>query len=243
MINDKIIFIIIISFILFTGSLSATQAQVYPNSFNSLRDAVYMQNRSLLETMRLYTAAKQDIENLFTGADKYLALARCEYFMGITYKASDKNNEAAAFFEQGIALSEEALAIRITSEGYLLLGSGISFICEIRTSYGLRNHGKIEENARKALELDPNNLMAQHLIATFYIFAPWPVGNIKKGESLLREILDQNYLSLNRDDLFNLYLMLQAACLKQRKNQEAQMWRERGAALYPTNDFISLMVK
>jgi hypothetical protein len=35
-------------------------AQELPNSFIVFRDTVYAQNMQLLETMRLYTAAKQD---------------------------------------------------------------------------------------------------------------------------------------------------------------------------------------
>jgi len=240
--NKKQIIAVIAFSVFFIHALSATHAQVYSSSFISFRDTVYLQSRGLLDIMRLYTAAKQDIENTLTGENMYLALARCEYLMGITYKAESKNKEAAAFFEQGIAWSENSLAITPTSEGYLLMGNGITFLCQINTSYGLKNHGKIEENAKKALELDPDNIMANHMMATFYLFAPWPLGNEQKGERMLREILKQDYLSLNKDDLFNLYLMLQAACLKQKKNQEAQTWQQKGAELYPTNKFIIMLM-
>jgi hypothetical protein len=161
----------------------------------------------------------------------------------ISVQVGSMVRQAAAFFEQGIAWSEESITLFPTSEGYLLLGSGISFLCEIRTSYALRNHGKIEANARRALELDPNNLMAKHLIASFYIVAPWPYRDVRKGAAMLGEILNQDYLSLNKDDLFNLYLMLQVAYLKQKKNQEAQIWSEAAAAIYPGNDFLSLLLR
>lgn len=248
--KKQIIMMIIIISILFIQSLSAAYAHTSLNSFIVFRDVVYMQNRSLLDTMRLYAAAKQDIENMYSvkemhcPAEMYLALARCEYLMGITYKIENRNNEAITFFEQGVAWAEESLAISPTSEGYLLLGSGISFLCEVKSAaFGLKNHGKIEENARKALELNPDNLMAKHLIASFYIVTPRPLGNVQRGDALLRKILDQDYLSLANDDLFNLYLMLQVACVKQKKNHEAQMWREKGIALYPTNNFVNMLVK
>jgi hypothetical protein len=48
---------------------------------------------------------------------------------------------------------------------------------------------------------------------------------------------------MEREDLFNLYLMLEAACVKQKKPQEACVWHERAAALYPGNNFITLLVK
>jgi tetratricopeptide (TPR) repeat protein len=240
--NKKLMIMLIIICIFFIHSLPAAQAQNLSNSFIVFRDSVYMQNRDLLENMRLYATAKQEIENLFYGANMYLALARCEYLMGITFKAENRNSEAAAFFEQGIAWAEESIAISPTSEGYLLLGSGISFLCEINTSYGLRNHKKIEANAKRALELDPNNLMAKHLIASYYILAPWPFSDVRRGTALLEEIITQNYLTLNQDDLFNLYLMLQVASLKQKRNQEAQIWREKAASIYPSNNFITMLM-
>jgi tetratricopeptide (TPR) repeat protein len=224
--------------------LSCTvHSQAFPDSFIMFRDTVYMQNKSLLETMRLYTAAKQDIEKLYTDADRYLMLSRCEYLMGISFRTDSRNNEAAAYFEQGIAWAEESLELRPTSEGYRILGTNTAFLCEVRRSFGLKNYGRIEEIAKKALELDPNNLMAQYLIAAQYIVAPWPLANVRKGMALLEEISGQNYLDMDKEDLFNLYLMYQAACLKQKKTDEAQTWYERGVELYPTNNFITLLIK
>jgi tetratricopeptide (TPR) repeat protein len=222
---------------------TAMQAQVFPDSFCIFREAVYAQNSDLLQIMRLYAAAKQDIEATRNGAEIYLALSRCEYLMGLSFRAEGRNGEAAAFFEQGIAWAEESLELRPTSEGHRILGTNIAFLCEIRRSYGLRNFGKIEENANKALELDPQNLTARYLIAAQYVVSPWPLENVKRGVVLLEEITRQNIRSMEKEDLFNLYLLLEAACLKQKRNQEAQVWHERVAALYPTNNFISLLVK
>jgi tetratricopeptide (TPR) repeat protein len=218
-------------------------AHVYPVSFIAFRDTVYLQDKDLTETLRLYTATKQDMQNSLSGVDMYLAFSRCEYLMGISFKAAGRDSEAAVYFEQGIEWAEQSLAICPTSEGYLLLGTNISFLCEVRRSYGLRNFGRIEENAERALELDPNNLMAKHLIASKYIVAPWPFATVRKGAAILEEIIRQDYQSLDNEDLFALYLLLEAACLKQKKNQEAQMWRERAAAIYPGNNFICLLMQ
>ena len=221
----------------------ALYARVPTATFNSFRDTVYLQNVSISETMRLYSVAKQDIERSLSGTIKYLALSRCEYLMGITLKAVGRNSEAAVYFEQGIAWAEESIAIRPTSEGYQLLGTNISFLCEVRRSYGIRNIGQIEENARRALELDPNNLMAMHLIASKYIVSPWPIADLQRGVAILNDILRQNYLALDKEDLFGLYLLLEAACLKQGNNQQAQIWRDLAAAIYPGNNFINLLMR
>jgi len=240
--NKQRIFIVIIS-VFFTQTIFANHAGNYPNLFITFRDTVYMQNKSLPETMRLYTAAKQEIEKTFSGADKLLLLSRCEYLMGITYRIENKNNEAAVYFEQGIAWAEESIKINPTSEAYRLLGTNISFLCEVKISYGLRNFRKIEENARKALELDPDNLMAKYLIAAFYVSSPFPVNDVRKGLTLLEEIMRHDYSILDWEDQFNLFLMLQAACLKIKRNQEAEIWRAGGEAIYPTNNFISFLME
>jgi tetratricopeptide (TPR) repeat protein len=163
--------------------------------------------------------------------------------MGLSYRVESRSSEAAACFERGIAWAEESLRICPTSEGYRLLGTNISFLCEARISNGLGNYRKIEANAKKALELDPNNLAAQYLIAAQYVAAPWPLTNVRRGTALLEEITQQNYMSMDKEDQFNLYLMCEAACLKQGRYEDAQVWHQRAAALYPTNNFISMLVK
>jgi len=40
--------------------------------------------------------------------------------MGITFRVENRNNEAAAYFEQGIVWAEESISINLTSEGYRL---------------------------------------------------------------------------------------------------------------------------
>lgn len=232
--------VLIFSMIFFAAGVGAEN---FPNSFCTFRDAVYAQNYSVLETMRLYTAAKRDIEKEFSEENLWLALSRCEYLMGLAFRAEGKTGEAAAFFEQGIAWAEESLAARQTSEGYRLLATNIAFLCEVRKSYGISNYDKIKENAEKALALDPQNLTASYVIAAQYVASPWPLSDVKKGLALLEEIARHNPGDMEKEDAFNLYLMLEAACIKQKKKQEALAWGEKSRELYPTNNFIRLLVK
>jgi tetratricopeptide (TPR) repeat protein len=235
--KDLILFVILLFLV------ALLHAQPFPESFCEFRETVYAQNTALPELIRLYTTAKQDIERKCAGADLYRSLSRCEYLMGLSFQAEGRKAEAAAFYEQGIVWAEESLAQRPTSEGYRLLGTNISLLCGIRRSYALSNFGKIEENANRAIALDRQNLTARYLIAAAYVAAPWPFGNTRRGAALLEEILRQDITGMEKEDLFNLYLMLEAACVKQKKTQEARVWSERAAALYPTNNFISLLVK
>jgi tetratricopeptide (TPR) repeat protein len=239
--KNTFVFFVLLFQTLFQAAI--LHAGTFPESFCTFRERVYAQDTDLLELMRLYTQAKEDIEKTFSGADLYTSLSRCEYLMGLSFQVEDRKTEAAAFYEQGIAFAEESLARQPSSEGYRLLGTNISLLCGARHSYALSHFGRIEENADKALALDGQNLTARYLIGAKYVAAPWPFGNTRKGAALLEEITRKNIETMEREDLFNVYLMLELACIKLKRKEDARMWHEKAAALYPTNNFISVLLK
>jgi tetratricopeptide (TPR) repeat protein len=222
----------------------AQNSQFLPNSFYVFRDAVYMQNTSVVQIIRLYTAAREEIEQTLAGANRYIALSRCAYLAGITFQAEGRKNEAAAYYDQGIAWAEDSLSLMHTSEGYQYLAANLALSCWVRPrSYALANIGKIEENAQKALDLDPQNLAAKYIIAAKYIQAPWPIGNMKRGASLLREIIYQDIDSLEKEDMVNIYLTMAVVCQKEKKNGEERIWQEKALALYPSNRFRETLLR
>jgi hypothetical protein len=230
---------------LFQGLLLYAQnTQTLPDSFYALRDTVYMQDSSALQVVRLYAAAKTEAEQVLAGVDLYIALSRCAYFAGITFQAEGRKSEAAAYYDQGIVWAEDSLSIRPTSEAYQYLAANIALSCWVRPrSYALAHIGKIEENAKRALALNPQNWAAQYIIAAKYIQAPWPLGNIKKGANLLREIVGRNLESLEREDLCNIYLAMAVVSQKEKKYDEEGLWQERALALYPTNRFRETLLR
>jgi hypothetical protein len=231
--------------VLFQGILLYAQnAQTLPGTFYALRDAVYMQNASSLQIVRLYGAARTEIEQAFTGVDLYKALSRCAYLAGITFQIEGRKSEAAAYYDQGIAWAGDSLSITPTSEGYQYLAANIALSCCVKPrSYALANAGKIEEYAQRALALNPQNWAAQYIIAAKYIQAPWPVGNMKKGANLLREIISRNLESLEREDLCNIYLAMAVVSQKEKKNDEERIWQGMALALYPTNRFRETLLR
>jgi tetratricopeptide (TPR) repeat protein len=203
-----------------------------------------MQNTGTVEILRLYAAAKEDIDQTLSGAGYYTALSRCAYLAGITFQAEGRKNEAAASYAQGIAWAEDSISITPTSEGYQYLAANLALSCWVQPlSYALANVEKIDENARRALALNPQNLAAQYVIAAKYIQAPWPVGNMRRGANLLREITNQNLETLEKEDVFNIYLTMAVVCEKEKKNGEAGIWRNRALALYPANRFRETLLR
>jgi tetratricopeptide (TPR) repeat protein len=230
---------------LFSGFLlHAQNTRKLPHSFYLFRDSVYMQKSSAIQIVRLYNTAKTEIEQTMTEAGLYIALARCAYLAGITFQAEGRKDEAAAYYDQGIAWAENSLSIQATSEGYQYLAANIALACWVRPrSWALKHIGKVEEYAQKALALNPRNIAARYIIAAKYIQAPFPVGNMKKGAALLREILNYDLGSLEKEDLCNIYLAMALVCQKEKKTDEEKMWQERALALYPANRFRETLLK
>jgi tetratricopeptide (TPR) repeat protein len=209
-----------------------------PDTFYVFRDAVLMQNTGAVQITRLYIAAKEAIEQTLAGANRFIALSRCAYLAGVSVQAEGRKTEAAPYYDQGIAWAEDALSIMPASEGYRYLALNIASSCWVKPiPYALANVGKIEEYVQKALALNPRNLAAQYIIAAQYIYAPWPVGNMRKGAGILREIISQDMNSLEKEDLVNIYLAMAAVCQKEKKNGEERLWQERALTLYPDNRF------
>jgi tetratricopeptide (TPR) repeat protein len=242
--NKKVI-LLCLYILFFHGTLSyARNSQTLPHSFYAFRDAVYMQNTSTVQIVRLYTAAREEIEQTLDGAARYIALSRCAYLAGITFQAEGRKAEAAAYYDEGIAWAEDSLSLMPTSEGYQYLAANIALSCWVRPlSYALTHIGKVDDNAEKALALDPQNLAARYIIAAKYIQAPWPVGNMKKGASLLREIVNQDTGSVEKEDLCNIYLAMAVVCQKEKKTDEERIWQGKVLALYPSNRFRETLIR
>jgi tetratricopeptide (TPR) repeat protein len=224
--------------------LCAQNLPILPSSFYAFRDAVYMQNASAVQIVRLYTAAREEIEQTLAGANRYIALSRCAYLAGVTFQAEGRKAEAAAYYDQGIAWAEDSLSLMPTSEGYQYLAANIALACWVRPrSYALAHIGKVEANAEKALDIDRQNLAARYIIAAKYLQAPWPVGNMKKGASLLREIIEQDMNSLEKEDMVNIYLAMAVVCQNEKKTDEERIWEEKALALYSTNRFRETLLR
>jgi tetratricopeptide (TPR) repeat protein len=225
--------------------LYAQNSQTLPNSFYVFRDAVCIYAEyQRCPNRKLYTAAREEIEQALAGANLYIALSRCAYLAGVTFQAEGRKNEAAAYYDQGIAWAEDSISLSPTSEGYQYLAANIALSCWVRPrSYVLANIGKIEDNAEKALDLDPQNLAAKYIIAAKYIQAPWPIGNMKRGTNLLREIINQDMNSLEKEDMVNIYLAMAAVCQKEKKPDEERIWQGKALALYPTNRFRETLLR
>ena len=137
-----------------------------PDWFIPLREAVYEQILSADEIWPLYQSTAAAANASLSGEDLYVMLSRCEYMMGRAYQYEERDDEAAARFDQGMAYAEMALEIGPFGEAWQMLAENISYSCMVRSwAYVMANGLKVERYSKKALALNSRNAAAQYMIA------------------------------------------------------------------------------
>jgi tetratricopeptide (TPR) repeat protein len=212
-------------------------ADPLPDFYISLRDAVYEQNLKADEIVNLYRTTKARTETALSGAAQFVMLARCEYMMGRAYQYEERKDEAAACYAEGIAWAEKALEAGAGDEGWQMLAENISQSCAVRSvSYAMTNGLKVEQYAKKALELNARNAAALYMLAARWVYAPPPFNNFKKGIQMMEDIVSTG--DLQKDDLFNVYSAVGYAYFQQKKYTEAKPWFLKSLEVYPANKYV-----
>ncbi|MDR1306822.1 MAG: hypothetical protein LBK74_04535 [Treponema sp.] len=215
-----------------------------PSWMIPLRDAVYAQNLSMDRVLALYNETKTGARSRLSGQGLYLALSRCEYFLGRAYQDNGRKKEAIASYDAGIDLAKKAQALAPTAEGYLLLSLAIGQNCMIRsTPWVMANGLKVEDNAKKTLALDPGNVLALYQVAARYAFGPMPFGDYPRGVTMMKQILTDHEQTMQKNELFDVCSAIAYAYLQDKKPGEARPWLDRAQSCYPTNKFVQGLIR
>jgi tetratricopeptide (TPR) repeat protein len=213
-------------------------ADIMPDWFLPLRDAVYEQKLKADEVGPLYREIKSRAEINLSGQRLYLMLSRCEYMMGRAYLYEERKAEALSCFEEGMSQAQRSLDAGVSPEAWVMLAENLSQSCSIQSvGYVMRNGLNVEKYAKNALALDAGNTAAQYLIAARWVYAPSPFNNLRRGIQMMEDILNNFEVRLQQDDRFNVTLAIGYAYLQQKKNRDARMWLERALLIYPTNKY------
>jgi len=226
--------------------LSATSllhGEDFPEWYTRLRDAVYSQILSSRDIAGLYNAAKVRAAAELSGADLSIMLSRCEYMMGRSFQYEENREAAAASYERGMNYAQEALNRKASPEGWQMLAENISQSCAVRsTAWAMANGLKVEQYAKNALNLDPGNTAAQHMIAARYVYAPSPFNNYRRGIQMMEAIIADFDNRLHKDDRFNVYSAIGYAYYQQKKYSDAKPWFVKSLEVYPDNKFVGKLL-
>jgi tetratricopeptide (TPR) repeat protein len=227
----------ILFFIGFCAIAFPVAAKNIPGWFIPLREAIFEQTLNADAVIPLYREAVRQAEASLSGPGRDAMLSRCEYLMGRAYQEDARQEEALACYERGIALAERSVAAGPTAEGYEMLSANYGQACMLKpTGWVMANGLKVEQYAKKALELDGRDAASRYFIASRWVFGPGILGNPQRGIRDMEAILD-GQADLEKDDYFNVYSAIAYAYIRLKKHQDALPWLNRALGLYPTNKF------
>jgi tetratricopeptide (TPR) repeat protein len=222
-------------------------AEILPDWFVPLREAVYEQQLKTDEILPLYRETTDRVRLTLSGAALYVMLSRCEYMMGRAYQYEERKNEAALCYSEGMNWAEKALEQNASAQtqaaAWQMLAENLSQSCAVRpASYAIANGLKVEKYAKNALALDSRNAAAQIMIAARWVYAPAPFHNYSKGIQMMNAILTEG--DMDKDDRFNVYTAIGYVYVQQKKYADARPWLQRSLEIYPTNKYVqSLLAK
>jgi tetratricopeptide (TPR) repeat protein len=220
------------------GAAATTPAEALRSGYEALRDALYNSE----SVPRLEELHGRVLEALAAAPADFpqrkLWESRVENLIGRGYQVAGDKKKAAAHFERGLALSEEAQREAPCSEGWRWMSENIGQLCLVKDlGFLIANGLKTVRYAEKALALDPRNAAAQIIIASGKVYPPAVFGgNPRMGVELMQRALDMG--TNERDDLFNIYSGIGLAYGKLKNPEEARRWLLKALELYPGNRYI-----
>jgi len=220
------------------------QAERLPEWMLPLREAIYEQVLTAEQTRPLYAAATAAARQHTSGASRYVALSRAEFFMGRALLFEERNQEARTHFAEGLRLAEIAVETAPSADAWLIRSQNLGHLIQAdgRNTFAMRHGLDVGRFAERALEFDGRNAAALHILAARYVFAPGILGNINRGVDMMKAIYNGGG-DMGRDDLFNVTSAIGWGRVQQRNFSEAIPWLRKALEVYPTNQFVAELLE
>ena len=234
----------------------------FTKELNSFVDAVYLEQ--ITSNQQLNDMFQKSMDSVSQFNDEYsknVHFARCYFFYGVkllgSFDASQfadvdvnakdngeaANQNAADYFDKGIAFAEKALKVREGSDAYTILGHCISLNCTAKNaSYAVANGLKIKTYAKKAMELDRTNGTAYFLLYAQDIYAPKPFCQISKGMEAYKTALSDSTIHFEKYDILNMNSGIGYGNERLKNYSEAAKYYSKALVPYPTNAGIKKLL-
>lgn len=174
------------------------------------------------ETIAELDSKEDDLENK-SGLDYYVEMAELELFRAEIAKRSGQNSpddhldNALKYAEEAVKIEDNALTNRLIAEAYI-------YLFDYRSAFfAIRNGNRALDYLNRAIELDPDDLLAKFLEGSYLLNAPSiGGGDSEKGREVLLEITEEKHPVFN----FIIYNILEE--------------EDRAAEIYPDSPWLNL---
>ena len=234
----RIIFLVLM-FTIFAG-ISFAQL---PEEYYQFRDYMYNFSKTPeeMEIIGKELLLKADTE--LSGYEKYLAKARYEFILGRTWFYQNEKDKAGSHYDKGMEYAELAIKEKSNAQSQLIYAENISANCAVKpVSYVLTWGVKINGLAKKVTDYDSKNGAAYYMLNAQDVYAPAPFNNHKRGIKKMSELLNNQNVTLDKDDEFNVISSIGYAYMQLKNYTEAIKWLEDSLKIYPDNQYVQSLV-
>ena len=238
LIMKRIIFLVLM-FTIFAG-ISFAQL---PEEYYQFRDYMYNFSKTPeeMEIIGKELLLKADTE--LSGYEKYLAKARYEFILGRTWFYQNEKDKAGSHYDKGMEYAELAIKEKSDAQSQLIYAENISANCAVKpVSYVLTWGVKINGLAKKVTDYDSKNGAAYYMLNAQDVYAPAPFNNHKRGIKKMSELLNNQNVTLDKDDEFNVISSIGYAYMQLKNYPEAIKWLEDSLKIYPNNQYVQSLV-
>lgn len=234
----RIIFLVLL-FSIFAG-ISFAQL---PEKYYQFRDYMYNFSKTPEEMEIIGEELLQKADKELAGYEKYLAKARYEFILGRTWFYQNEKDKAGSHYDKGMEYAELAINEKSDAQSQLIYAENISANCAVKpVSYVLTWGVKINGLAKKVIDYDSKNGAAYYMLNAQDVYAPAPFNNHKRGIKKMSELLNNQNVTLDKDDEFNVISSIGYAYMQLKNYPEAIKWLEDSLKIYPDNQYVQSLV-
>jgi len=163
---------------------------------------------------------------------------RVQYLYGFVEQADRQSKRAEARFQASLELATAFSECGESSEGYRLMADAQAQLLLLNNLAYMMTHGlNARRWAERAVDLDPNNPLAQLSLALYYKNAPAVAGgNPEESRRLLHALEGRD--DLERADRFSVHTWLGIAYKELEDRERARAYLSRAQAEYPGNTWL-----
>ena len=214
-----------------------------PTEYYQFRDDMYNFSKTPTEMEEIGKELLQKADAELSDYEKYLAKARYEFILGRVWFYQNENDKAGSHYDKGIEYADLAIKEKSDAQSQLIYAENISANCAVKpVSYVLTWGVKIAPLTKKVLGFDAKNGAALYMQNAQDVYAPAPFNNHKRGIKKMSELLNNQNVTLDKDDKFNVISSIGYAYMQQKNYTEAIKWLEDSLKIYPGNKYVQSLV-
>lgn len=230
MTKNRIIFFLVLLPLYLIYTQEKTVLENLPNSVDKWFNNELTHNQ-FIEVLNRYETGL-DIEDSY---DYYHTKSIINLYKGQAYYEKKDSNSSIFELEKSLNSAKNAIKIKETSDSWSVMAyAGSLIMIQKGITYIISNSGKVNDDAKKSLSLDKNNIRGAIVFAQGLINAPLIFGgNKKEGIRVLENLLKKR--EINKEFSYTIYMILAELYQKQNKINKALKNCRYAVLIYPDN--------